>query len=642
MADNKPDSASLDPGFDEVPLDEGFDEIPIETNQQSSNEDKLAQLRADLAKSQVMPEMSEAKQAGLITGLTMNASPKLGAIKDVAGDVISGNQGFDGLGSKWQQYRAAREEANRSLQESNPSDYLIGQIGGTALSTPLLPGFGAAKLISRASKLAPGAKAFLAGKTGSALANIGGRATADAIKGAPIGGVMGLAGTEATDIPGVAKDVLSGIGMGSLTGMAIGGAAQGIKEGAKAVKNIGKDSDFIQKMKALYGMGKQGVNVSGSSGQDTTALLAAKTVPNEITNQIMKVDKLNGQEIGKTIQNAQQSGLSFNIDEGFSNARIDVGNFFAENPLLPKLVNKESYGIFSGLSNKGNLTPVEAQELMKSLYTMADDLEGPAASDAVSLAAKKQAYELANQLNSALKEQIPGYKQAAEKFARFRQEIPETILQPGTPTDKRTVYLGDLNNKQTKLFEATRDMFEQAQLPGASVTAGGRRAGLVELGQNLESLQMTDPDIISKLGGKNAGEIYQGWKDKANLLAGLKQAQGFNPHQGFVKTLVGHIVGSGEGLALNISNKLGRASKAIGESGPVRMSDQLFSADNGKLMQLAQSLKGTTGTGRLGEALEKALQNKSDIAKKAVLFQLMQDPNYREHLRQQGFVEETE
>ena len=141
------------------------------------------------------------------------------------------------------------------------------------------------------------------------------------------------------------------------------------------------------------------------------------------------------------------------------------------------------------------------------------------------------------------------------------------------------------------------------------------------------------------MGGNTGEEVFSKLRQKANQLSMLKQAQGVDPHQGVTKTVLGQIVGSGEGLALNLANKAGVATKIVGQTAPVQQGIAVFNAGNDSLNQLAQKLKANPAAAHLGEKLEYALQHKDETAKTAALFSLMQNPSYREMLKEEGFGE---
>lgn len=587
----------------------------------------------------ITPEnIQDAKAAlsGGAQGLTFGFSDELGAGGDVALDALK-NGDLSDLPTKWRKYQKSREAANKADQMVSPNAYMAGEIGGGILGAVAAPELGGAKLVAGAGKLSPAVAKFLAGQGGGLATKMAGKGAAGLLEGAPIGALYGAGSSEA-DLSKPAElgmDVVSGAGMGSLTGAALSaGAATGKHLLNETAPSIVNNSDFLRKMKEAYKFGKKGVNLSSTEGQDVAAL-ASKNIPNKIVNQIMEVDGQLGQKVGASLDMATQNGVKINIDPQIQQSTMQLFNEFSNNPSLMGLVEPKSAEVIKKIyqGGMGDLNPVEARAIKDSLYDLTDKLAG-LNSDTANLA-RQQGTKLARSIDEQIKSSIPEYKKAAEQFANFRASVPETILQPGIPMDKRSAYLGNLKNKEESLFKATQSMFGDAQLPGSSVT-GGARVGLKELQQNLRSLGRTNPEAVQAMGG-SPDKVFQGLREKADQMAMLKQSQGVDPHQGLKKTMLGQIVGGGEGMALNVSNKLGRAAKMTGQSAPVKVATQVFQAADDQLMGLAQKLKSNKSAESIGSALEKALNNKDETLKNAVLFRMMQDPNYRELLKSEGY-----
>lgn len=595
----------------------------------------------------------EAALAGAAQGATFGFSDELGAGADVAGQVLTGKQGLTGLGAKWRELQKQREAANKALQEAHPMSYTGGELAGGLGGAILTPELGIGKALVggaealplvgsaiKAGELTPAALKALGSQAPGLGARIAGKGIAGAIEGAPIGALYGAGSSEA-DLSKPAElgsDIASGAGMGSLTGAAIAGGIQAGKGSLSKAGEMVSDSDFLRKMGATYGLGKKGIDLSSTRGKDIAAVMTSKGIPNSIVNQIMAVDEQLGQKVGTALQKAQDAGVKINIDPQLEASTKQLFGTFLENPSLMDIIDPKSKKVIEMIYQKGtgDLSPLEARALKDTFYDLTGKLSG-LSGDAPNIA-RMQGTKLAQALDQSLKSQIPEYAQAADQFKQFRTLIPETILEPGVPLDKRTAYLGSLKDKESKLLDATREMFGSAQLPGKAVT-GGPRVGLTELQKNLRTLQRTVPEAVKGMGG-TAEEVGQNLRNKADMMAAIKQSQGVDPHEGLKKTLIGQVVGGGEGLALNIANKLGRAAKVVGQSAPVQIGTKLFSAADDQLMGLAQKLKVGKGTDFLGNALESALQRKDETAKNAVLFRMMQDPTYRGMLKGEGYSEE--
>lgn len=606
------------------------------------------------------PESSSALQAagsGAAQGATFGFSDELGAGADVAKDLLTSNP----QAKKWREYQKIRETANMTDQAAHPGAYLAGELAGGLAATPLMPELGGAKAVSALGKLSPEIAAFLAKSTPEAMAikealqagkiapeaaelalkmapeagsmvKIAGAGTKMAIEGAPAGALYGLGSSEndMSNPEALAKDTASGAAMGSLGGLAIGTAAQSGKEAIKGAGNLAQKYDFTRKLGQAFDLGGEGITFDSSAGKNKVAKLA-KDIPNEITNQIMKVDQELGQKVGDSLLNAEKAGVRINIDPELKASADETFKIFADNPMLLNTMDPKSKALLIkvGQSGVGDLSPLEARALKDTFYDLSDRLNG-LNSDVANIS-RQRGHALAQSLDNQIKNQIPEYKLAASQFSQFRSSIPETLLQPGLPSELRTKQLGSLKNKETALYKAASHVFGDAHMPGSS-TVNGPRAAMGELGENLQKLEKSNPAAVKGLGG-SAEDVAKKWQTQADRMAVLKQSQGVEPHEGLKKTIVGQVIGSGEGFTYNMANRAGRISKSIGQSAPVKASARAFAAGNDSLMQLASHLKTTKGGQPLGEALEKALNNKDEMAKNAVLFKMLQIPEYRNMLR---------
>lgn len=587
---------------------------------------------------------------------TLGFSDELGATKDVVQDLITGNP----QAKKWREYQKSREAANKLDKEANPGAYLTGEITGGAATLPLMEFLGGAKLVSLAGKIGPKTAAFLASSTPEAMSikaaleagkiapeaaeaalaaapkaglmtKIAGSGAKMAIEGAPLGAAMGFGGSEhdVNQPVELAKDVASSTGMASLGGLVIGGAVAGGKAALDYAPDLVKKWDFTRKTLKAYNMGKEGQNFDTAAGKSQVGQ-QLRDIPNDIADQIRAADKINGTAVEQSLDKAEAAGVKINVDPQLQAATNELFQTFAENPVLLQTVDPKSRALIMKLSKGGlgNMSPIEARALKDSLYDLSSKMNG-LSSDVASISRGKS-QEVGSALNDALKEQIPEYKDAAEKFANYRSQIAEPLLQPDLPADKRTKLLGDLKNKDTELYKGAKHVFGEAILPGAPALE--KRNALNEVVGNLGNIEKNNPAAMKELGG-SAEQVGNKWKDMADKMAVLKQSQGFYPNEGFTKTFMGSLVGAGEGMTYNMASRAGRVSSAVGQSKTVQIASKLFNGTDNQLMGLAQQLKKSNASAWYGEALEKALMNKNEAGKNAVLFKMLQIPEYRNMLR---------
>lgn len=537
---------------------------------------------------------AKAGLAGAAQGLSLGFSDELGAGVDVLSDVVKGQSPMSYM-DKWREYQKQREAANKALQEESPWAYGAGEIGG-GLVTSLVPVGGMARGATLLPRLARAAGI-----------------------GATVGAAQGIGASEATiDKPEeLAKDAISGATMGLATGGILEGGASAVGGAVKTGKEFVKDSDFLRQLGKAYDYGKKGLNFGSSSTMDKLELVPRQRAK-DVVGRIFEVDQQLGQQVGAALDNAQAAGVKINVDPAIqANSEKIFNTLFVQNPTLAEILEPKTAKLLKTIAQKdiGDLSPIEARALKDQLYKLSDDLSG-FNSDQANFA-KKVGRDLASSIDNQLKSQIPDYKIAAEQFKTFRQLVPESIISKGTPVDYEKVYMGDLKNPELKLYEATEQMLGRAKRPGEA--SSEERATFEVLRRNLDQLKEKVPEASKKLGP----DYYSKLKSQADEIAAIRQATGTDPQEGPKGVISGAVSGlssTGRGLGMTVANKAGIASRPV---------SKIYNAPNDALLKAANALKGNKATEIFGNKLEKALQNKDDVAKNAVLFQLMQSPEYR-------------
>lgn len=581
----------------------------------------------------------EAGLTGALQGATLGFSDELGAGLDVSKEVLSG-KGPNSIVDRWRELQKKREDINRQLAEESPIAYTAGELAGGIGTAALTPSLGGMRIAAAGRKLSPAIGRFLAGKTGSSALNIAGKGTTSLIEGAPVGAAYGLGSSEA-DISRpaeLAADVGSGAAMGSMTGFALGAGGKAVSEATEALGKRLSDSDTARHLADAYKLGKEGIDLGSSKAEDllrTQGIEAAKGA----TSNILTVDKQLGQLVGKSLEDAQKRGALIDVGSSLSDANNKIfKTLFIDSPTLGEIIDPKSAKLIKMIGQREitELNPVEARALKDELNNLADKLAGYN-SDSANFA-KKTGRDLAKAIDIQLKEQIPEYADAARKFEANRRLVSEHIMSQGTPEEFRTVRFGDLKDPEAKLFSATERMLQEGKLSG--MASGRERATLAELKGNLNKLKELDPDLEQRL-GKSIDEFHADLVKKADRQAMVRKAYGSEPSfdpdiASSPGKAVSKITAGSKLMGYGLVNKAGLAS----QSAPVRMGKKLFSATDDQLRGLAGKLKTGKGTELVGNALEKALDNKSDVGRNAVLFKLLQDPNYRNMLRDEGLVDE--
>lgn len=602
-----------------------------------------------------------ATRAGVAQGATLGLSDELGASKDIGIDLATQAVSLEvpnmlGVPDKWRMLQKERELANKKLQAESPYHYLGGEAVGTLLTAPLAPSVGApfvgaAKSVPKLTKLiqageltTPELKA-LGSQTPGLISRLGGKATTSMIESAPIGAIGGVGYSDAdVSRPAeLAMDAISGMEMASLAGAGMSLSGNLIKDATIGAINRAKKYDLGRQAEHMWNMGDEGIALTTSAGQDVSHLLE-RDIPTTFTKNIIEYGKLLGKEVGSSIDDATKAGVKIDIGDELNQSTDNLLQYImVDNPRLSRDLNTDSKKIIQTLTDRNQrvLTPDEARGLKNTLLDLINNVSG----DPGNVYTANQAYKIISLLDDKLKN-TPGmekYKKASEKYAKFHSAVPETILEPGIDPKLRKRFYSEIDDKENKLLLKTDQMLSDAYRTG---DVGKSRLGLIELEKNIQDLSKELPDLPqtltlnteSFLPKTAAPEGSARIKALADKMAAMKQARGIDPHVSPGQLAKGTLVGAGKGYALGGINTTAFLKRTIQDSKPATISKAVYNYSNDNLIKMAQWLKSSKvkGFSGYGEKLERALLNKDESSKNAVLFTLLQDKDFREFLKSEG------
>ena len=612
----------------------------------------------------------EAGLTGFVQNITFGGSDELGAVKDVALDVIKGKTGptltstitgeDTSLSGKFRKYQKERELANKKLQESHPGAYLAGELAGTIATTPLMPTLGGAKLVGLAGRIGPKTAAFLASKSPQAmeiaaalksgaltaeaaelalksapqvgsLAKIAGWGTKSALEAAPAGALYGWLASEA-DISKpkeLAKDIASSAGVASLAGAGLSMAGGTLSEGFKAGSQRMDKTDYGRQLKKAYEYGVKHLSLGDSEVKDKLSEIPRVRSEN-LLDRVEDVRNELGKAVGRSIDSAQQSGVKIKLDDTFFDEIDKFSTLFDNNPQLESLIGPKATKFIKRVpTTETTLTPLDAVGLRDSLGESIQFLKG--SPNPVDKRALTVAIDLQNNINQTIKNNIPEYAEKAKYFEEFHRLIPETILSKGWSPQTTGIYYGSLKNSDQKFVEAARTMLSLGQMSGTE--ADRARSTLNQIRKNLLHLDETQPETVKKfsrgLSGKDFGSKLRGQADE---LAMLHAARGLTPNdppdlwrQGY--EAISKLATGSKAPTLGAAHTLGKAV-----SGDMsKLTQRVYRASNDKLLQTAGFLKSSKVKpfAVYGDKLEQAILNKSESSKNAILNIMLQQPELR-------------
>jgi hypothetical protein len=547
---------------------------------------------------------------GISQGATMHFGSNILSGAEAGGKKLMGDE--KSLGELYDQYKKANDEAYASAQKRSPVLTGAGEVGGAILPVALTGGLGAPA-------------------EGTAALSLGQKALQAAKAGAIYGGInaAGESKNKLLENPtNLAADTASGAALGGATGAilspAIDTSIGQIKNAAKwaggKVANVAADSPLLQKLGYTF-------NQARSGGQTFTGEQAGQEIQDKLRNIAGSVTKQLTQPMqqasdlyGQTLDNATQAGAKLSTDPDlmakFRAAQATVGSKGGLTDEMNRLLNLHGSQTFdpesvSYVSNA--LDPRQAKDLQLGLRQLGSS----------------KAYQDTNAISDLDKALTPAINEA----------LPESDL-----------------NKVNDIFSKSRQLVEPFINKGV-IDPELQAKQVSDIDQ--DTLNSKINDFISKnIKNMKAGN-YQGDQATANIndildnISNINQKSGINfvdPNQlrsqindaATTSTIRQGIVGkqAAEGNPLSVSGigqmllgspyrlaqGAGTATKFIGKG--VSAGQKLATAGDNVLDSVAQTLK-QSGPPGMGESLEKAVQNKSDIAKNAALFSIMQNPNAR-------------
>lgn len=658
MADKK---AELAPGFEEVPLQEGFDEVPLNApqptvmqvlGQKAKNLGNSAlQTGKDIATSTVQGAADLGR--GAAQGLTMGLSDEgIAALKASMPDEDEKGQDWKALYRKYQQQE---QDKNKAAKDRSPYLYGAGQIGGMVAPALLTAG------ASIPEQAAAGAGEAAAKLTAGQVAKAGAKGLGT---GALIGGVTGATESEQGKLidstPEERQKLLADTVGGAVTGGVVGGTLSAaipvVKAGVGSLKeklgnkvsNYISDSPFWSQAAKSKELGEQGTNIysekaaQGPIGETSGLIHQDTNATKDLVDRIYAVDSNLGKKVGESINNATDQGVTVDLTQPMMDSiqrakdLLEKDQQLMANPKAQKLYDTIFKMSDNGEFDTTTLTPNEVQSLRNDVVDFADSvkLKNP---DIASLG-----YQFQAQIGDLLKQTVPDYKVAAERFEQFRRLVPETLISGATPVDVTQVKLGSMKNDEAKLFGAAKNMIQGARMPGA----GSQNAketfknlinGVNEFEQS-EAQRVASGDIpaneqLPKLvddnGQSQASSLQNMIKGRADQSALLQQAWRVNPQESAATATKGSMFGRGS--VMNLANKYGLYKDTLSKpiAAPVKLTQKLYNASEDELRGMAQKMSDIPGLQSVGKTLMQGLENKDTAGVNAAIFSIMQNPQAR-------------
>lgn len=412
------------------------------------------------------------------------------------------------------------------------------------------------------------------------------------------------------------------------------------------LQDIVADTPLLRQMKVSYGYGREGINPKSQAATLATDLGAAKNLTqldNQRTSKLMEEiytakEKI-GSEVSGSLGKAEQLGKMVDIQQDTRNALQQVKTLASKYPEIEN--NAKAAQIFEKLSTGGSkVSPTEAKDLIDYMDAYIGKFKSATNITPAEQGILSNLYATRQQFSNTLKNAIPEYRAAAERYSQFMKLVPETIIAGPRPVNIKEEFFGQMNNQDTKLFDQIKRLNQGTTREG-SATQPVKESfvntikGLKTFEQQ-EAERLARGEISDSAFSRTAKEIEDEIKANSDDAVSRGAMDALSPHTGVATTFAKVLTGTGEtgrAMSLSASNLAGRAANKISQTSqnnPVsKIVGSIYKAPHETNLALSQKLKNTPGLEKYGKSLEDALNSPDTNRRNQVLFTIMQNPNAR-------------
>lgn len=566
----------------------------------------------------------------------------------------------DEWSKKYRKFLEIQEQKTKEAEERSPTLMMGGEIagalapafltGGTALG--LTGGRAAAQLGGKELLKAAGKAALVEGAFGAGAGGLTGALTSEEGR---------LIGSTPEERSKLLEDVKSGALTGGVIGAGMGAASPYVSKGIAAAKQKGSElmDKFLltREMKTAFGLGEQGKGQISSASRDARYIEKLNAVSN-IRDDFNKLEAAAAEEFKAPLRKADEMGSGIKLDflstgskEKGTTAEADFFRSHGKKEIADILDSRKIQvpgALIPDVSNDLNLT--EAYNLRKKIKEAANlnpELEEKAKLIVAQLDDRIEAAIKDPKVQQQLKQSgLPlSYRQGLSTYSDILTATTESITEKGKAIDSRRRFFHDLPSEQATLEDRITDVVDKLELPGTT-SEEARRAliseegGLIPL---LSELTKHNPEqvnrVAQRLGFKNMDDFKTNIVDKFHKAS--SEAVSSRVTQGEREIASGFQIGdllSRKPLVWG-SNLVGQAkyytkdfAKQLAETAPGKFSSYVYNMPENKLRSISTRYYEDPKYGKYAKQLANALDAEDNVKKQAVLFALIQQPDFRNKL----------
>lgn len=552
---------------------------------------------------------------GVGSGLTMGGLEEL-----IAAGQATISPEEDEWSKKYKKFLEIQEQKTKEAKERSPTGTFVGEVGGALLPALLTGGAGLAASGGKAAAALGGKELLKAAAKGALF---------EGITGTTLGGVTGglsseggLIGASEEEKQKYWEDVKSGALTGGVIGGAFGAAGPIASGVLQKTKEKLSELPLMKEIKESFEMGKTGKGfLTEKAARDM--LIEEERGISSLATKLKTMDKLAAEKVTKPLEQATFDGVMVPMlrKEPFEALATEVQ---AKQPELAYQLKR--------LANN-QITPIEAHELRNTIKSMGPEYR-----------------ELENEIKAAIDKAVPGYKDNLYNFSKFRQATSESLIKKGTPIELRDTWLSDLTKPKENLLSSVENTIHKLKSPGtdsrdAIASLYSEKGGMFPLLDKLKTSNYGSEleDLSKQAGFKNADDfinsIRNEFEDKAlksstigSALGGRPEQEGIHLKTSFTrKPLVigGNLAGQAKKMTTDSFNEVSKLIPNILKK-PIQAATTVYDFPEVALDKMADMLVGNQKFSSYGKSLKDALSKKDNVKKEAILFALMQQPDFRE------------
>jgi len=597
-------------GFERVPLAEGFERVPltesIPTEESKSTLEEVGETASDLGR-------------GVLSGLTMGGLEELTA----GGKALLSDEKND-FSTLYKKYLEIEEQKESEARERSPTASLVGEIGGSLLPAIATGGAGLAASGGRAAAQLGGKELLKAAGKGALAAGLTG-AVQGGVTGALSSTEGGLIGASAEEKQKLLEDVKSGAVTGGVLGGVLGAAGPLASGAIQKSKEELLKYPLMQEMFESAKMGKEGLGFLQEQSSRNVLVKEEKDI-STLAKKLKTMDRLAAKKIIDPLERAS-----------FDEVKVPMLRSEPFNALASEIEKKQPELAFNiKRLASGQTNPLEAHELRNTIKQMGPEYR-----------------ELENEIKAAIDRAVPGYKDNLKNFSKFREATSESLIKKGTPVELRDSWLSDVTKPKENLLAAVEDTVQKLKFPGkeskdALAAMYSEEGGMIPLLNKLKnsSYGAELDDLARQSGFKNTADMIDSLKNEFEQTslqsATIRSALGGRPEQEGLNQLKVSWARKPLVIGANLAGQAKKMSKDAFESiskgtpniikAPIQVGKSVYDFPVQKLDQIADTLIGRTGYSSYGKSLKDALAKGDNVKKEAILFALMQRPDFRESI----------